>query len=275
VTGFVLAAIFASAILHATWNALLKRSDDTSAGSVVIVAGAALLSIIAGLIAGEVRVPIDAWPYLLATGLIEGVYFITLSRALTELPLGSAYGISRGLGLLLIWPFSILFFGETLGLEAGLGAALLSVGLLMLVSRVDSRRGLVFAVACGLSITAYPLAYKRALMAGVDPCPLFAISLAVALPILVLGFGYDRWRRLRSAVRARPGRLSLGAAICAASFLLFLVALKAEGAGRVTALRNTSVLFASIFGWLSGEPRTPRSMASAFAITAGAVLLTH
>ena len=274
-TGLALAAIFISAVLHATWNALLKRSNDTTAGSVVIVAGAALLSIVTGLVLGDVRVPFAAWPFLLATGLIEGVYFITLSRALAELPLGSAYGISRGLGLLLIWPFSLLLFGETLDVAGVIGASCLTAGLFALVTRVDSRRGLAFAVGCGLSITAYPLAYKRALEAGVDPCPLFAISLTLALPIILLGFGRDRRLRLRAVVTAEPRRLALGAGICAASFLLFLVALKVGGAGRVTALRNTSVLFASIFGWMSGEPRTRRAIGSALAITAGAVLLTH
>ncbi len=274
-TSLALAAILASAVLHAGWNALLKRSPDPSAASVLLVALAAVLSGAMGLVVGASAVPPAAWPFLLATGLIEGIYFVTLTRALEQLPLGSAYGISRGLGLLLIWPFSALWFAE--GLEAPVlaGATLLSLGLFALISSVGSRRGLAFAIACAVTITAYPLAYKGALHAGVDPFPLFAVSLALALPLQWLALGLGRGARLVAAWRAQPKRLAFAALICAASFILFLVALALAGAGRVTALRNTSVLVASLLGWLAGEPPTRRSVLSAVCITAGAVLVAY
>lgn len=274
-TTLPLVAILASAVLHAAWNALLKKSPDPSAASVLLVLIAAVLSGSIGVVSGVTSVPTRAWPYLLATGAIEGVYFVTLSRALEHLPLGSAYGISRGLGLLAIWPFSALWFAEPLDLVVLGGAGLLSLGLFSLITQVTSRQGLLMALACAGTITAYPLAYKGALAAGVDPFPLFALSLALALPLQLVALGRTRAARLRAVWAAQPRRLLLSATLCAASFILFLFALEAVGAGRVTALRNTSVLFAGIFGWLGGEAPTRRSILSAVGITLGAVLVTR
>jgi drug/metabolite transporter (DMT)-like permease len=66
-----------------------------------------------------------------------------------------------------------------------------------------------------------------------------------------------------------------GAALCAASFLLFLFALRATGAGRITGLRNLSVLFAALWAWRTGEPMSRRGWASALALAIGAVLLAE
>lgn len=272
-TTVALLAILLSAALHATWNGLLKSCRDPEAAGALLVFGAAALSLLAGLAVGELAVPTTAWPLVATTGLIEGVYFVTLGRALQWLPLGSAYGISRGVGLLVLWPASVLWFGEGVDAASATGAVLLSLGLLVLIAGVPSRLGLVYALTCALSISAYPLAYKRALLAGVAPFALFGLSLTVALPLQVVGLGSTRTLRLQTAWREHHRTILGGALFCAASFLLFLYALRMTGAGRITALRNLSVLFAALWAWRAGEPMTGRAMASALAIAAGAALL--
>ena len=272
-TSAALTAILVSAALHAAWNGLLKSCRDPEAAGVLLVLGAAALSLLAGLVAGDLTVPAAAWPLVVTTGVIEGVYFVTLGRALRLLPLGSAYGISRGVGLLVLWPASVLWFGEAVDVASASGAVLLSLGLLVLIAGVPSRVGLLYALGCALSISAYPLAYKRALLAGVAPFALFGLSLTVALPLQVAGLGRTRQQRLASAWQLHRGPILGGALLCASSFLLFLFALRMTGAGRITALRNLSVLFAALWAWRAGEPLTGRGMASALAIACGAALL--
>ena len=63
-------------------------------------------------------------------------------------------------------------------------------------------------------------------------------------------------------------------AVCAASFLIFLVALREAGAGLVLTLRNTSILFAVLFGWLLGEPPHRRTAVGALLVAFGAALLS-
>lgn len=271
----ILLAILLSAALHAAWNGLLKGCRDPEAAGALLVLGAAALSLISGLAAGQLEVPQAAWPLVATTGLIEALYFVTLGRALQRLPLGSAYGISRGLGLLLLWPASVLWFGEGLDLRSAVGAGLLSLGLLALITQVPSRLGLAYALGCAASIALYPLAYKRALIAGVAPYALFGLSLALALPLQIAGLGAGRRERLSRSWSAHRLRILAGAALCAASFLLFLFALRATGAGRITGLRNLSVLFAALWAWRAGEPMSRRGWASALALAVGAVLLAE
>lgn len=272
-TTAALLAILLSAALHAAWNGLLKSCRDPEAAGGLLVLGAAAASLLVGLAVGELTVPTAAWPLVATTGIIEGIYFVTLGRALQWLPLGSAYGISRGVGLLVLWPASVLWFGEAVDLASASGAVLLSLGLLVLIAGVPSRLGLLYALGCALSISAYPLAYKRALLAGVAPFALFGLSLTLALPLQVAGLGSLRRQRLQHAWRDHRATILGGAVLCAASFLLFLYALRLTGAGRITALRNLSVLFAALWAWRAGEPLTLRSGLSALAIAAGAALL--
>jgi drug/metabolite transporter (DMT)-like permease len=168
----------------------------------------------------------------------------------------------------------IALFHEVVDMRSGAGALLLGAGLLALVQGASSFRGLAAAAGCALAIALYPLGYKRALQAGVDPYPLFAMSLGLALPVQLALLRTDRVARLGAAWQRAPWRLSLAAALCAASFLLFLVALQENGPGRVTALRNSSVLFATLFGWWGGDRMTARAASSAVLVAAGAVLLS-
>ncbi|MEK7704941.1 MAG: SMR family transporter [Myxococcota bacterium] len=271
---WALAAIFASALLHATWNALLKATRDQGAASVLIVTIAGALTGLLALVVGPAAVPTAGWPYIAISGVVEGIYFVSLAAALAHLPLGTAYGLSRGAGLLIIWPFSIALFGEHLDLRTAVGAAALSLGLLILIERGNSRRGLVAAVVCALSVAAYPLAYKQALVVGVPPYPLFALSLTLSLPVQLVLLRTRRLTRLRAAMRQTPWRIGVAGVLCAASFLLFLVALEVSGPGRITALRNTSVIFAWLLGALASGTWTRRSAVSAVAIAIGAVLLS-
>jgi drug/metabolite transporter (DMT)-like permease len=263
-----------SAVIHAAWNALLKRTADVGAASIVVSGGAAAITALLGLVIGPWVVPAAGWPFVIAAGLVEGAYFVTLSRALELLPLGTAYGISRGAGLLLVWPLSAALLAEHTTVAELVGAGLVSVGLFVLVQRAGSRQGLLAAGACAITIGLYPVTYKAALEHGVAPFPLFALALTIALPIQLALLGARRGPRLGAALTATPTRLGVAALLCAASFLLFLVALDTGGAARITGLRNTSVAFAAFFGWVQGEPRARRSIASSLAIAAGALLLT-
>ncbi len=260
-----------SAITHAGWNALLKREQDTRAAAVVIIAGAALVSAALAVTIGPAQVPRPAWPAVAGAAVIEGVYFVALSSAMQKLSLQTAYGLSRGLGLLLVWPASVWLQGEAASpLHLG-GAAVLSAGLFMLVERGGSRGGLAFAVLTAVTIAVYPLTYKAALAAGVAPFSLFALSLAGGLPAAFLALGREALPRVRAAMR---WRLLFAALTCATSFLLFLRALESMGAAQLTAVRNTSVLFAFLMAWAMGEPRTPRTVLAAVMMTLGAIMVS-
>lgn len=271
-TGAAIGLVLISALLHATWNALLKQARDTEAAAVIVVLGASLVSGVLALTVGPRQIPSAAVPWLLAAGAIEGVYFVTLAAALHRLPLQSAYGISRGLGVLIVWPVAALGLGEAVSALSLGGAALLSFGLFVQMRAVPRSSGVLFALACAGAIALYPVTYKRAIDLGIAEFSLFALSLAMAAPLQLLTLGRARVTRLRAAVADR-NRLVIASSLCAASFLVFLSALKTQGPAHVSALRNTSVLVAAMYGWARGETFDARNVLSAAAIALGALLV--
>ncbi len=271
-TPLAVAAVLTSAALHATWNGLLKGSRDPAATAVLIGLGAALFSTALALLQG-VAIPASATVPTLLSGAIEAVYFVTLAGALARLPLGTTYGLARGGGQLVTWPLSVLTMHERLTPRAAVGAVLVTAGLASTASGGGSPVGLAYAAGCAVAIGFYPITYKAALGAGAGEAALFAASIAISLPLQALMLGATAKERLRAAALETPHRTAVAAALCAASFLTFLVGLAHGDAGRASALRNTSVLFATAVAWRRGEPVGARTIVAMAAIVLGAALV--
>jgi drug/metabolite transporter (DMT)-like permease len=289
--------VLLSAFLHAAWNALLKRERDKDAAGAVVLAVAAAVAAIAALIAALAGpgVPFadrSALGFAVAAGLFEAGYFITLVLALARGPLGLVYTVSRGGAILLVWPVSVLWLHEPVTTPVVAGSLVLAGGLLLGpilgavgfprsararlagLERGGDPRSVRLACLCGAFIAAYHLCYKRAMAAESSAAAVFAVALAVALPINLARLGGAARRQLPGVLARRPGPLLLAGALCAASFLIFLVALRDVGAGLVLTLRNSSILFAVLLGWLLGEPTSRRDLAGALLVACGAALLS-
>jgi len=271
------ALVLLSAFLHAAWNALVKRSPDPGAAVHAVVAAAGVLA--AGVAGVELALGgggLTARAALLGAvaGALEAGYFQMLGRALAAGPLGPVYTISRGTAALLVWPISMLALGERLTPMAAAGSALVLTGLAASsLERGASRAAVGWAVGTAGFIAGYHFAYKAALATGSSPSLVFTVSMAVAAG-LGLGLGGAGYRhRFAASVRAAPW-ITLGAgAVCAAAFLLFMVALAQGGAGYVFILRNTSVLWATVLAFTTGDRPGPRQLAGAALVFAGAVLM--
>ena len=270
--------ILLSALLHALWNAFLKAEPDKGVGGVAVLAVATVLAAAAALAlwAATGRPPFGGagLPWSLAAGVFEAGYFVTLVRALERAPLGVAYTVSRGVATLAVWPISVVWMDEPATAPAIAGTLLLCAGLA--AAGLDGRvrgAGLGVATACGLFIAGYHLCYKHALAASSEPAAVFAVSLAVALPVNIIVLGRERRAQLGVQLRARPLRLLGVGVVCGGSFLLFLAALAGGSAGLVLTLRNTSVLFAVLLAWALGDPPTRRQVVGATLVAGGAALL--
>jgi drug/metabolite transporter (DMT)-like permease len=280
----VVLLVLVSAFLHALWNALLKRQPDKQVAGLAVIAlatgTAAAAALVVAALGGEAPFATPAGlGYSLAAGVFEGGYFASLILALEHAQLGLAYTVSRGVAILLVWPLSVALLGEQITPLALAGTAVLAAGLA--AAGVDraapDRRGLLFACLCGAFIAGYHLCYKGALAHSRSPAAVYAVSLAVALPMNFARLGWRPGRRrvsaVAAAVRARPAALVGAGVVCTGSFLAFLVALRSGGAGFVLTLRNTSILFATLLAPIAGERPTRRQVAGAALVAGGAVLL--
>jgi drug/metabolite transporter (DMT)-like permease len=267
-----------SAFLHALWNAGLRLEPDKDSAVVVAIAVATLTAAIVAalrwMLAGVGFETVEAVAWTLAAGILEGCYFAALVRALESGALGPAYTISRGGALLAVWPVSIWLWGEQVTLLRVLGSVVVGLGLaLSSGARGATRAAVGWSLLCAALIAGYHLAYKAALLAGGDGPAVFTLSLSLATLLNVVRLGVAGRARARGLLRTRWWRLTIIGVICSAAFLLFLIGLGRGGAGFVLTLRNTSVIFATLFSALIGERPGRRQVIGSMVVVVGAVLL--
>src|SRR5688500_5494502 len=88
--------VVASAVVHAWWNALLKRSHRPGDAVIGITTFAALTAGVVAVVLAPAAPSRTALTITLFSGVLEAVYFVALARALSLAPLGPVYTIVRG-----------------------------------------------------------------------------------------------------------------------------------------------------------------------------------
>jgi drug/metabolite transporter (DMT)-like permease len=183
--------------------------------------------------------------------------------------------VARGGAMLAIWPASPWLLGEAVTARGVAGAAVVAAGLglvAMAGGARASRGGIMYAAACAASIAGYHVCYDRALARGARAAPLFAVALAVALPLVAASAWHGahsapRWPGLRAA-----RRWMAAGAITTASFLLFLWGLGVTGAAVALTMRTSSIVFAQLLAVAIGERVGARQIAGAILIAVGTAL---
>ena len=304
----VVLLVVASALAHASWNALLKRCRDAEHAVVAMMFLAATSSALFAVALGMPAPPPTSLAWCIAAGVLEAGYFVTLARALSRAPLGTVYTVVRGGALVVVWPISVLALGEPVTLPRALGTMLVVLGLAATGTSERSaaqraalakeaasaqeaasalpapggaaattraaRSGLAVAAICALFVGAYHLAYKLALSSGGRPEGVVSISLTTASLLNIAALGSKR-RLALTAIRTQPIRIVAGGLLASAGFLVFLSAMKDAGAGVVLTLRNTSILFAQVLAFALGERPRRLGLVGAGLVTAGAILLAR
>jgi drug/metabolite transporter (DMT)-like permease len=279
----IIALVLLSALLHATWNALLRLERDKDRA---LVAAIAIATLFAAAVAG-VRWQLGEVPFgslrglgfTVVAGVFEAMYFATLARAMERGKLGVVYTISRGGAVLAVWPLSVALFAEVVTGPAMAGSLCVLVGLALCGlgagggGPAGQRGAIGWAVACAVSIAGYHLAYKAALTSAVNPSACFALSLGVSAAINLARLGMPGRRALWGVVRARWPRLIAMGLVCGGSFLILMEALAIGGSGFVLTLRNTSVLFAAGLAWWIGERPARLELFGAALVATGAALM--
>jgi drug/metabolite transporter (DMT)-like permease len=272
--------VIASAVVHAWWNALLKRTRAPGDAVIAITLFAALTAAIVAVGLAPTLPSRRALVICLGSGVLMAAYFASLARALSLAPLGPVYTIVRGGALVLVWPVSVLLLGEHLTWGRAGGTIFVLIGLCVTgaaqhraeTSRVHWR-GFAIAALCACFTASYQLAHKVVLEEGAHPAHVVAIALGSAAAINIVLLGRKRVENILEATREQPVNVIGGGVLCGIGFLLFLSGMGHEGAGAVLTLRNTSILFAQLFASLMGDRPNRLGFAGAMSVFAGAALL--
>ena len=137
-SGAVFAIVMLAALLHATWNALVKGSADKSVSMLAVVLGQG----IAGLVAlGFAPLPnFDCWPWLIAGAALHLGYQIFLVAAYRLGDLTQVYPIARGVSPLLVAAASVLFLGVAFSGMEWLAIGMIAIGIASISPCTPGRR---------------------------------------------------------------------------------------------------------------------------------------
>jgi drug/metabolite transporter (DMT)-like permease len=269
----VLLILFA-ALLHAGWNALLRGGADRLWSMTIMCVAVALASAVgARFLAAPARA---SWGYAaLSAGLHVG-YNLFLVKSYEAGEFGQTYPISRGSSPLLITLAAFAFAGERIGTRTLPGIALVSGGIISLAfqGRGVHARNLPYALGTGCCIAAYSV--TDGIGARLSGAPMAYTAWMCALWGLLMPSVYLGLRGARSLFAPRPGLLAalaggLGSLL---AYGIIIDAMSSAPMGAVSALRETSVLFASLIGYFFlGETLTVRKLLACVMIAAGAVAL--
>lgn len=257
-----IALVLLSAVIHASWNRVLHAEGDRVAAMAV-----------AGLLVGVLLLPAiviwppwAAWPFVLMSAVAHVFYALGLSAAYKRGALSVAYPLGRGVAPLLVTLGGWLVLAERPDASAVAGAALLALGLASIAisgSRSGQGSAVIFALLTGLTIACYSVVDAGAVR-QVSPVGYLGAVLAIQGLLLTL---LVRGNRVRLRGGLRSGALIAIGSVGA--YLLVLYAFQQAPAGRVSTLRESSVLIGIM---LSGERPAPAVWAGAALVLSGALL---
>ncbi len=271
---FVFAVVLLAALLHATWNALVKAGGDKLMTTIMVTAAAAAL---AALLLPFLRSPApSSWPFAAASALFQVTYFLLVARTYAISDMSQTYPLMRGTAPLIVALVSVLRLGEALSPVAWCGVIAISLGIfsVALGAHLEDRRGVYLALVNALVIAAYTLidgiGVRRS---GAPASYTLWVFLLTGVPLAMWGLTARRSSLLPYLRRHWPQGIAGGIGT-SASYGLALWAMTLAPVAVVAALRETSILFGTmIAGVVLKEPIGPRRVASACIIAGGAAIL--
>lgn len=272
----VLALVLLAALLHASWNALVKSGSDKMLDASMVALGASITALVA--IPFLPLPKAEALPYVLASMAIHFTYYQLVAAAYRAGDIGLTYPLMRGTAPLIVASLSGFVLGEGLSLNTQAGILAISCGVLTMAA--DARSGgslkaVAWALLNACVIAFYTLVDGYGARASGNAVT-YTLWISVLPPIPLFLFAV--YRRGRAAVAAHVirhfWRGLLGGFFSIASYGLALWAMTQAPVATIAALRETSIVFATLISVFLLKERL--SMARLFAagtITLGALVL--
>ena len=252
----VLAVLF-GALLHASWNALIKAGSDKALDTALVHLMGAVVALPLMLWVGLPRT--EAWPFIAASLVIHVGYYIALVGAYQNGDLGLTYPIMRGFAPLLVALGSGVVIGESPSAAAWVGIVGITVGVALVGlahpgEALHHRKALAFAFANAAIIALYTLVDGQGVRVAGEALRyvmvLFVLD-GIAYPLLVwLRRDAQGRRDILQYARQRWPVATLGGSASIGSYAIALWAMTRAPVASVAALRETSVLFAALLGTL-------------------------
>ncbi|WP_144635287.1 DMT family transporter [Bordetella genomosp. 13] len=270
--------VLLAAVLHASWNAMLHGNRDRFLSMTWMSIAIGAVSAVA--VAASPWPAPQAWPYIVASGLVHILYNLGLVWSYRRGDLTLAYPIARGSSPLLVALGATLFADETIGPLQAAGVAMVSVGILAIAlqGRQVSRAGALGALATGATIAVYTVIDGIGVRASGGQALVYTAWIFLFYWLMpVLYAALRGCRPLWTSVRDEPWSVGVslgGGLVSLAAYGIVIWALQSSALGAVSALRETSVVFAVLIGRVVLRERVSAGRwLACLAVAAGAVCL--
>jgi len=285
-TGVALLLVLASAVCHASWNFLLKRSDHKVAflgsagviGALTLLGPAVAVAAVNGI--GTAGIALGC-----VTACLHGVYGLSLARGYRLGDLSSVYPVSRGMGLALIPLAAALLLDEEVSAAAVLGIVMIAVGVYALHLEPRAVRDLAAplralnrpagrtALLTGVLIATYSLWDKNALD-ELSPVVLNQFAMTGHALITTAVALRQNPNDVRFEWRSRGWSIVAAGVLIQLAYLLVLAALETSRVSYIAPSREVGIVFGAALGVVFlGEGFGLWRVWASLAIVAGVVVL--
>ncbi len=246
--------LLAAAVLHTTWNLLLKQAGEKY---MVTWWGAVIGSIafIPAIFWLGIPSP-SVWHILIISAFFEIAYYIVLAEAYKDSDFSLVYPIGRGAAPALIAVWAAIFLHEQFTSGGLIGIVIIIAGL-FIVGGNDilqahgrpGRRGILLALLLALLISVYSI------LDGIAVKQTNALPYVVMLFFCVPGFTSPLifklygWNKLRDEFSAHGWILAAIGVLTIGAYSLALLAYSISPLGYAGAIREVSVVMAAYAGW--------------------------
>ncbi|NBV72129.1 MAG: phosphonate utilization protein [Burkholderiaceae bacterium] len=254
-SGFLFLSVLIAAMMHATWNTLMKSAPDKNLETALANFSTSLVAIPFLLIYGLPEP--ETYIYIFLSLVLHVIYFYTVASAYRYGDLNMAYPIMRGVAPILTLIIGGLLYEETIHAWMVVGIVLICLGVVLLgfnksPSTVNHQKTLLFALGNAVIIAAYTLVDGQGARLANQ------VWSYVGMLLFLNGYVFPAilfWQRKNTFTRtqtlqylqARGIHALIGGACVMGSYSIVLWAMTQAPIATVAAVRETSVLFAFIF----------------------------
>jgi len=252
-----LGLILTAAVMHAGWNLVVKQARRKLVFMwLALVIGVGCFLIIP---LSSSPLPLRVWPYIVGSAIAEAVYYVALTWAYDLDDFSLIYPLARGTAPALLFIWASLFLGETPHLAGVIGIVLLVVGLVIVGSgslwgkfhkMTFSGKGILASLITAFCVSLYTV-IDGAAVRFAPPIPytvlVLALSALLSIPAVVMRYRIsDIWAEWRMNWL----RIILVGIVLMVTYILVVYAYSIARVSYAGAIREVSVVFAAIAGWL-------------------------
>lgn len=247
----VFMAVLLAALLHASWNALVKNTSDKFLSMSAVVLGHLPFACLAVVV-----VPLPAaasWPYILAGAALHMGYQLFLLLSYRAGDLSHVYPIARGVAPLLVAGISVMFLGvELLPFEiiaiSAIGIGIMSLVLVRGSEGIRNPHAAIMALITGCFIAAYSLIDGHGARLAGTALGYFGWLAIVNAAVFASFAAFRQPAFFNRLVRKGSKTAILGGGASFIAYSLVVWAFTQAPIALVTALRETSIIFALLIG---------------------------